>query len=264
MYDSPLDGLRVLVTRERAASLKFAERLQGLGAAPLICPAIEIELRNPPGLDEALIELQRFDWLVLTSANAIRAIAERFEALGLDPIEFLKNVEVAVVGDATHAALVALGGRAEVVADPANAEQLAAQLETTGVGGNLILFPASRIARPDLPHRLRLAGAGVVQLAVYDTVAPAEMHVPDADQIDVATFTSPSTVLNVAARVSLEWRHQMPALCIGETTADAARGAGFSCPMIAPTASLDGITAALSDFNRQRQLEEGLVGHDGA
>jgi uroporphyrinogen-III synthase len=243
-----LDRLRVLVTREREASLEFANRLRQLGAEPVVCPAIAIVFRHPPGLDEALIGLERFDWLVVTSANAVQAVTARLKTLGSGAHEALMKVPIAVVGDATRDALEAEGGRAEIVAEPANAGQLATQLQATGVDGKLILFPASRIAQPELAQRLRSAGAGVVQLAVYDTVAPVSMEIPAAGLLDVATFTSPSTVRNVAERVDDEWRRRVPIICIGPTTANAARESGFRCPMMSREPSLDGIIAALSDF----------------
>ena len=255
MSTLPLDGLRILVTRERAPSEEFAGKLKLLGAVPIVCPAIEIQLRNPPGLDEALTGLERFDWLVLTSANAVRAIQARFDALELKPDRTLGRTRIAVIGNATREALEDLGGQAEIVAEPANVESLARQLEATGVDGELVFFPASRIARPELPERLRTAGAAVVQISVYETVMPSELRVPESDQLDVATFTSPSTVRNIASRVTPEWLRQTPAVCIGETTAGAAREAGFACPMIAAASSLDGIIATLIDFNARQQRE---------
>ena len=261
MSGLPLDGLRVLVTRERTAGEEFAGELLQLGAVPLVCPAIEIELQNPPGLNEALIGLERFDWLILTSANAIRALEARFEALGMKPDESLGKVSIAVIGDATREALENLGGRAEIVAEPANAESLARQIESIGIDGKLVFFPASRIAQPVLPERLRAAGAGVVQLSVYETVMSSEIEIPEVDQLDVATFTSPSTARNIAAQVSPGWLEHIPAVCIGETTARAAMEAGFSCPMIASRSSLDGIIAALIEFRAQRQRE--MVDHHG-
>ena len=253
MPDQPLAGLRVLVTREREASAEFAALLAGAGATPVICPAIEIAYRNPPGLDEALRGLARFDWLVLTSANAVRALAARFDALELDPEAALDGVAIGVVGAATGTALAQLGGRPEVVAQPAHAEELAERLAAAGVDGALVLFPASRIARPELAQRLRVAGAGVVQLSVYDTVAPRNLTVPDVSRIDVATFTSPSTVRNFIDAAGGEWFASIPVVCTGPTTADAARAAGIANPIVAGEASLDGLTAALAQFKRQRE-----------
>lgn len=251
MAGSTLDGLRVLVTREREAGQELAELLAGAGMTPVMCPAIEIGFRDPPGFDEALRGLDRFDWLVLTSANAVRALAARLRALDLDPEWTLAEVSIGVVGAATQEALAGLGGEAAVVADPASAANLAEQLGALGMARKLVLFPASRIARPELAQRLRMAGAGVVQLAVYETLAPRNLAVPDPGEIDVATFTSPSTVRYFVDAAGIDWFASVPVVCIGPTTADAARDLGIADPHIASEVSLEGVVAELARFNRQ-------------
>lgn len=260
MLDTPLDGLRVLVTRDREASKRFARRLEQLGAAPMICPAIEIRFRDPPGLDEALAALDRFDWLILTSANAVRAIAARFERLDLDPVSSLGQTRIAVVGPVTSAELERLGGRADVVSSSGDADGVATDLQAIGIEGELILFPASSIARPELARRLREAGAGVVQLSVYETVAPEDLSVPGPEEVDVATFASPSAVRHVAGVVSPAWFRRVPLACIGRTTAAAAREAGALEPAIAAEPSMAGIIATLLEFRQRRQQE---VEHHG-
>lgn len=255
MREPPLNGLRVLVTREKASSEEFAARLAQLGATPIICPAIEIRFRNPPGLDEALAELDRFGWLALTSASAVRALASRFDRIGLDPAATLRRTRIAVVGPATLAELERLGGRADIAAGSGDAASLASDLESIGIEGDLILFPASRIARPELARRLREAGARVVQLAVYETVPPAQIAVPDLVEFDAATFASPSAVRNIAGVVGGDWFLRAPIICIGQTTARAARDAGAPDPIVAGEPSMVGIVAALIEF-QQRERQE--------
>lgn len=255
MSGQSLAGLRILVTRERQASEEFARRLSDLGAFPIICPAIQIVFRHPPGLDLALLGLGRFDWLVLTSANAVRAVGYRLDELGLDPEEALGQTRIAVVGQATGATLEKLGGRAELVASSGSAAGLADDLVAAGVFETIVLFPASRVARPDLPQRLREAGAGVVQLAVYDTVAPDRIALPDQSSLDVATFTSPSAVRNALGAADAVWLQAVPMICIGETTAAAARAAGALDVTVAADASMDGIIRSLLEFQQRRQQE---------
>ena len=255
MLEPRLDGLRMLVTRDREASERFAARLEQLGALPVICPAIEFRFRNPPGFDEALVALDRFDWLVLTSVNAVRAIAGHFEQLGLDPVGSLDQTRIAVVGRKTRAEVERIGGRAAVISPTGDADGLASELEAIGVEGNLILFPASTIARPELPRRLREAGASVVQLTVYETVAPEQLAVPPPDEIDIATFGSPSAVQNIERIAGRDWFPRVPVVCIGGTTADAAREAGAIVPVVAAEPSMAGIFATLLEFQQRRRQE---------
>jgi uroporphyrinogen-III synthase len=80
----PLAGRRILVTRARHQAGKLSEGLSLLGAEPVEVPVIEIQ---PPSdfapLDRALRQLDSYDWLILTSANTVRALADRAAALGL-------------------------------------------------------------------------------------------------------------------------------------------------------------------------------------
>ena len=72
-----LAGRRVLVTRAAHQAGKLSEGLRALGAEPVEVPLLEI---HPPesfaALDTALLALGSYDWLILTSANTVRAIAE--------------------------------------------------------------------------------------------------------------------------------------------------------------------------------------------
>ncbi|MGB7189007.1 MAG: uroporphyrinogen-III synthase, partial [Acidobacteriaceae bacterium] len=70
----PLAGKRVLVTRARRQAGQLSAELAKLGAEAVEIPAIEI---LPPesfaALDAALQNLSEFEWLIVTSANAVRA-----------------------------------------------------------------------------------------------------------------------------------------------------------------------------------------------
>jgi uroporphyrinogen-III synthase len=74
----PLAGRRVLVTRAAHQAGKLSEGLRALGVEPVEVPVLEI---RPPAsfepFDAALRQLDSYDWLILTSANAVRALVER-------------------------------------------------------------------------------------------------------------------------------------------------------------------------------------------
>src|SRR5204863_2365993 len=64
---------RILVTRAREQAPALALALVDRGLAPLLVPAIAIEPAED-GLGPAIQRLSEFDWVVVTSANAARAI----------------------------------------------------------------------------------------------------------------------------------------------------------------------------------------------
>ncbi|MGH9578638.1 MAG: uroporphyrinogen-III synthase, partial [Terriglobales bacterium] len=80
----PLAGKRVLVTRARRQAGALSAALRRLGATVMEIPAIEI---RPPRsfrpLDQALLALPKYDWLILTSVNGVEALLSRMKKLAL-------------------------------------------------------------------------------------------------------------------------------------------------------------------------------------
>src|ERR687888_2318161 len=97
----PLQGKRVLVTRARAQAEPLAAVLRAAGAVPVEFPAIHIE----PGadytaLDDALRAVQRYDWAIFTSVNAVAHVERRLQSLELS-WQALQHTAVAAIGPKT-------------------------------------------------------------------------------------------------------------------------------------------------------------------
>ena len=79
----PLWGKTVLVTRSRDQASRLVELLNAAGARCLEVPTIEIA---PPAdfapLDAALQHLGRYEWVIFTSANGVRAFMDRALSYG--------------------------------------------------------------------------------------------------------------------------------------------------------------------------------------
>lgn len=201
----PLAGRTVLVTRARHQAAGLADPLRSLGAEVLVAPVIDtVDPEDWGPADKAIASLPSYDWLVLTSANAVDRFFGRMKELGQE-VGAASALKVAVVGPATAERLDALGIRADVVPADYRAEGLVEAFAAQGVGeGRRILLPRAAAAREVLPESLRAAGAEVDVVPVYRTVAakpdPAIVgRLRDGD-VDVITFTSPSTV-----RHFLDW-----------------------------------------------------------
>ena len=201
MNPLPLSGRRILVTRAAHQAGKLSEGLRALGAEPVEVPVIEI---RPPesydALDAALLQIDEYDWLLFTSANAVAFFQVRAMDLGV-PLSDLQP-RVAAVGRSTAEALekllhlkVSLTPREYV------AESLVAELAPE-IGGQRILIARAAIARDVIPHALRAAGATVDVVDAYRNVMPesAPELLRDALQkgIAAAAFTSSSSVTHLA------------------------------------------------------------------
>jgi len=95
---------RIVITRPRQNAGEFAEKLEAFGFKPILFPTIAISpLQDTSALDRALERLAYYDWLVLTSANAVNAVWGRLDALGIQDLP--TSLKIAVVGPKTASSL---------------------------------------------------------------------------------------------------------------------------------------------------------------
>ena len=247
----PLFGRRVVVTRPAHGS-RLAERLEELGAEVLDVPATRLERLDPAPLREALARLDEFDWLVLTSQNAVRYLWEELRGLGLDA-RALAACKVAAVGPATAAALLAHGLAVDVTPERFVAEGvLEALAQREDVAGARVLYATALGSREVLPEGLMTLGADVEVVHVYRSVPDPAAAAPlraalEGGEADLVTFTSASTVRGWVEAVGETLATRVPAVCIGPATSEAARAAGLEVLVEAEQATIDGLVQAVLD-----------------
>jgi uroporphyrinogen-III synthase len=249
-----LTGKRVVVTRAEHQAADLARALAGYGATPLLYPCLAI---LPPEdlvpLDDALRQLASFDWLLLTSANAVAMVARRLAALGLT---LPGSVRLGAIGAATaRLAHDALGCAAAALPDQYHAAALAAALPD--IAGARVLLPLSALADDSLGRALAARGAAVSEVVAY-RVGPGTGGVDlplllATRQVDAVTLTSGSAVTNVLARLAAEGGEparlaDVVIACIGERTASAGRHWGLRVDVTAAAHSAAGLCAALDEY----------------
>ena len=253
MVNSPLAGRRVLVTRAVHQAGKLSEGLRALGIEPVEVAVIEI---HPPAdftpLDRALRSLSDYDWLVLTSANTVHALADRSASLGLS-LATAGHLKVAAVGEATATAARDAGLPVALVPESYIAESLAEVLAVQTRGKKVLLARAS-VARDIIPDALRAAGATVDVVDAYRNVMPAAAPalLRDALQkgIAAAAFTSSSTVTHLAdaarhAGIAFPFTG-VAAISIGPITSQTLRDLGWEPAAEATQSDVPGLIQAIA------------------
>jgi uroporphyrinogen III methyltransferase/synthase len=258
----PLFGRRILVTRAREQASALSEQLLALGAEPLEFPTIRIEpLADPAPLDSAVERLGQADWVILTSANGVRAVFERLTALGRDARAFA-SARVAAIGPATAAALLEHGIRPDFVPSAFTSEAIARELAPLVEPGQKVVLLRADIAPRILAEQLAQSGAEVENVAAYRTMpdlAGREQILRRLKRglIDVVTFTSSSTVRNLVEGLGPARTNLLdgPLLaCIGPVTSATARELGLRVDLEASVHTVDGLVQALVE--RLGQMEE--------
>jgi uroporphyrinogen-III synthase len=204
----PLAGTRILVGRARHQACRLSAGLRSLGASVIEIPFIEI--RKPQSfqpLDDALKNLKRYDWLILTSVNGVQAMWERRRKFRLTRKHF-QHLQIAAIGPATKAALLKSGLKVKMVPQEYVAESVVQGLRDK-VSGKRVLLVRAKVARDVIPEELRAAGAEVDVVEAYETVVPKKsaqrmqtLMKDSARRPHIVTFTSSSTARNFAELLS--------------------------------------------------------------
>lgn len=255
----PLLGRRILVTRSRTQASELVRALEDLGGEAVEFPLIEVQ---PPAsydlLDEAIGQLQSFDWVVFTSTNAVEFFLGRVMALGFD-LRLLGGLRLAAVGKATARSMEEHGLRPDLIPDSYRAAALVKVLGAEGGRGERVLLPRSNLAAADLPDGLRRAGMEVVEAEAYRTFKStrgAEAMVADLLQggLDAVTFTSSSTVdgfMDALDRLGARPDMIPPCTvvaCIGPVTAGRARERGLRVDVMPEESTIAELAADLSRY----------------
>lgn len=204
-------------------------------------------------IDEAIARLERYAWLVLTSANGAERFFGRLQGRGLP-----EHVRTAVVGTATARALERFGVTPQVIPPAFRGAALPGAMAPLLRPGDRVLMPRGDLADPALAERLQALGAVVDDLVVYRTVPDRSGDLAalladlEAGAIHYATFTSGSTVTNLLHLLGNPalLRHTRVA-CIGPETERAAAAAGLTPAVVAAEATLDGLVEAIIEDTLQ-------------
>lgn len=265
-YESkPLFGWNVLIPRTRDHSATLPSRLQTYGAHSLDVPTISMEPpRTPQQMDKAIRGLVegRYEWVVFTSANAVRAVSEKLEQIGLDARAY-SGLRIAAIFDSTIRALAEWGVRPDLVPP---AEQSTAALAAVFPAFdealdpiNRVFVPRADIATESLSADLSELGWDVEDVVGYRTVraAPPPAQTREAiktGQFDAVVFTSSTTVRNLVGIAGKPHKHTVVA-AIGPHTADTCQEHGLSVDVVAPEPTAISLADALADYAARRRDE---------
>ncbi|PKK38818.1 Uroporphyrinogen-III methyltransferase [Clostridiaceae bacterium JG1575] len=244
----PLHGKKVVVTRAREKASELRRSLEELGAQVLEVPSIKSRSLPAPADGAALWPTfgQSAQWLVFTSARGVQGFFEWLDAAALDA-RALSLCRFACVGRETALALKEHGLRADLVPQTYSGEALAQELIAQRRPEERVLILRAKEGSATLTEALTAAGIAYREIPVYETLwDPGAVRLEQASACDAITFASAATVEGFCRSYPTFDPHSMPAICIGEQTAKAARGKGFN-PILSQKATMDSMAACVKE-----------------
>ena len=263
-----LYGWTVLVPRTKEQAGEMSERLIAHGATPIEVPTIAVEPpRSPAQMERAVKGLVdgRFQWVVFTSTNAVRAVWEKFGEFGLDARAF-SGVKIACVGESTADRVRAFGISPELV--PSGEQSSLGLLDEFPEYDeifdpvNRVLLPRADIATETLAEGLRERGWEIEDVTAYRTVRAAPPPAETREMIktggfDAVCFTSSSTVRNLVGIAGKPHTRTIVA-CIGPKTAETAAEFGLRVDVQPETAAVGPLVDALAEHAARLRAEGAL------
>ncbi|MDG3009928.1 bifunctional uroporphyrinogen-III C-methyltransferase/uroporphyrinogen-III synthase [Rhodococcus sp. D2-41] len=260
-----LYGWTVLVPRTKDQAGDMSERLVTHGAIPMEVPTIAVEPpRSPAQMERAVKGLVdgRYQWVVFTSTNSVRAVWEKFEEFGLDARAF-SGVKIACVGEATADKVRSFGINPELVPrGEQSSEGLLAEFapfDDVFDPVNRVLLPRADIATETLAEGLRERGWEIDDVTAYRTVRAAPPPAETREMIktggfDAVCFTSSSTVRNLVGIAGKPHARTIVA-CIGPKTAETAVEFGLRVDVQPETAQIGPLVDALAEHAAHLRAE---------
>jgi uroporphyrinogen-III synthase len=254
----PLQGRRIVLTRNPEGSSRLGERLAALGAEILDIPLIGVRHDvDKEASVEIFKEFASYEWLLFTSRNGVKHFLKAFFEV-YDDIRSLGFVRIGAVGKGTLEALAKYHLKADLVAPKATAKDFALALSEEETLDNLkVLVIVGNRNREDLVKALWEERAIVDSLKVYSTnfcdlSGNANAGLFRKEGADAIVFASASAVEafgEQAAHLALESDAAVPALCsFGPTTSQKMQAAGIPVAVEAESPGLEGMVEALVGY----------------
>jgi len=226
-------------------------------------PTISVEPpRTPQQMERAVKGLVNgsYEWLVFTSANAVKAVKEKFTEYGLDARAFA-GVKIAAIGEQTARSIEAFGIRPDLV--PQGQQSSEGLLEEFPPYDsvfdpiNKVLLPRADIATETLVSGLERLGWEAEDVTAYRTVRAAPPPAETREAIksggfDAVLFTSSSTVKNLVGIAGKPHATTVVG-AIGPQTAKTAEEFGLRVDVIASEPSALLLADEVAEFAAKRR-----------
>ncbi|MEG1947575.1 MAG: uroporphyrinogen-III C-methyltransferase [Lachnospiraceae bacterium] len=257
----PLFGKKILVTRPKERSGVLSGKLRKEGAEVLEIASIRTEaILNNQKFYLELEHLGEYQYLVFTSPAGVVFFFQGLKAYGKD-IRSIGLAKIGAIGQGTAKELQNRGLNCDLIPDTYDGAHLGMLLGEEAKDGDRILIPRALHGSEELIDEiLKRAKVSITDLPVYETkyeIWEKQTNLKEQleqGMIDMAVFTSASTVKGFAEGSKGLNITKIPAICIGKQTKAAAEAIGMKTWM-AQKAELDSLVECCISQAESRKEE---------
>ncbi len=190
-----LTGRRILIPPARPEANPLLHILKRRGAETIEFPSLKpVPPSDFGSMDQAIEQINDYDWIVFSGSNSVVNFLKRFEALSCD-ISSLDGPRIAAIGHGAVSALKKEGVGVQYVPGVHTAEGVTADLGE--VSGSLFLLVRVEGASRNLPQKLQDLGARVIEVVGYRMLVDATEEMAGiafGQRLDALALANPSAV----------------------------------------------------------------------
>jgi uroporphyrinogen-III synthase len=263
--DMPLLGKKVLFTSPRHYAGNLAKCLTERGARPVWMPTIAIyPLDDYSQLDEAIKQLDSYDWVAITSLMGSQAFVNRMRAAGLGTSD-LRGAKLTAFGP--DAIPLDDAGYDVTLKPKVNYPSvMIEEMNAIGPKGARVLVPVPVVKGVEEPFVIPefingLAEVGMVPVRIdgYRTEATGDNNSPALEMlnrgdIDITVLTSSAEIFSLLKALDgkVDAINKTTVAYMGGYTAKTGRKAGFNVDIVPEQYNMEGVLAAIESYFRNK------------
>ena len=246
-----LDGKRILVTGSRNMADSLEKEFEQYGGETIAISLVEM-IPDYSDCDDILNCIEKYSWLIFTSANGVNIFFDRLKSLKLD-IRKLANAKFAVVGTSTKKALEKYGLYADFIPSKFTSKTLADELSEDLTDKDKVLIVRGKQGKNFIEDKFNDMSVDFDKICIYETIQDerrADEVKRICSDVDYIVVTSGSGARALKDMAGCEHDN---IVVIGPVTKRDCEEAGLSVKLVAEEFDARGIVdVIISDVVKQR------------
>lgn len=230
---------------------KLGRGLEALGIQSVpICNMEVVPTRELEKLDGELAHLNRYQWVMFTSQNAVRLFFAEMKRCSID-IRALGSLRFAVIGSGTADALWEQGIRADFIPSRYTVPVLAQEFADVVKPGEKVLIPRAVQGSPELPAILSERGIAYEDIPIYDVAGTLTKNISCLDSLDYLMFVSASGVsafFGELRKQKVILPEKIKLACIGRTAQERLLKEYGRADVVAGVNDVEGLLEAVKEY----------------
>ncbi|KOA20695.1 uroporphyrinogen-III C-methyltransferase [Clostridium homopropionicum DSM 5847] len=247
----PLSNVKIGITGTGVMYNKLESGLHRLGAR--VYSICNMKIEETPFIYQLEEELQRIDkyqWIIFTSQNAINIFFDKMEKYQVDRRK-LNQIKFAVIGSGTKQTLQKYGYFADFMPNIYTTKNLADEFSKVVFKNEKVLIPRALRGSQELTMTFEDNNIEYKEIPIYDVKGELTENKEYISEMDCLVFLSASGVNAFFEEIhknNIQLPNGIKIACIGEVTVNEVKENNYNADIIASISNIDGLIDKIKNY----------------